>query len=174
MRDILPPPYGATFVPPVPPVPPAPLTPQSSFPVGAALLIGLGLVFLLGTMNVFRAIPGFALIGALLLILGGWIFVRRMTDTGQSLAYDASPDYTLRVLRALQGSVWLLAVGVLTLLHSFRIVSWYYSWPCLIILGGLMMILQRAAYNAAAAAYVAPESPSKAAPATRSTDQEGV
>ena len=165
------PPYNATYVPPVtvPPlngVPPG-MAPRNRFPAGAIWLITLGMVFLLGTLGIFNAVPGSALLGVTLLVLGVWIFLHRMMDSGQTLAYDGSPVYHLRVLRALRGSVWLMALGILSLLDSFRLVRWYASWPWFIILAGVMMLMQRTAYNsaAAAAAYGPPIPPIPTTPA---------
>ena len=162
------PPYTAPYAP-VSAVPPSgmPVPPANRFPVGAVLLIGLGMIFLLGTMGIFSAIPGSALVGMVLLMLGIWIFLRRMTDSGLSLAYDGTPAYHFRVLRACRGAVWLIALGILSLLASFRLVSWEYSWPWLIILAGVMMLLQRAAWNSAAyAAQFTPPAPVSPSPST--------
>jgi len=169
------PPYSApyTAVPPVTPPGVVPAVPPSAnrFPVGAVLLIALGMLFLLGTMGIFNAIPGSALVGLVLLMLGIWIFLRRMTDSGLSLAYDGTPAYHFRVLRALRGAVWLIALGILSLLASFRLVSWEYSWPWLIILAGIMMLLQRAAYTSAVyAAQFTPPAPVSPSPSTSVED----
>jgi len=151
-------PYQQTYVPPVPPMqnmPPMP--PANRFPAGAIWLIALGMIFLLGTLGIFNAVPGSAFVGVTLLVIGIWLFLRRMTETGLPLAPDGTPGYQFRVLRALRGAIWLIAVGILSLLDSFRILYWSNSWPWIIILVGVFMILQRAAYNhAAAAAYVPP------------------
>jgi len=80
-----PPPYQAPFPPPplgfsVPPVPP-PMCCQSRAPVGAIVLIALGLLFLLGQLDVFRD-RFFGLTWPLLLIaLGVWLIVRRIGDS---------------------------------------------------------------------------------------------
>jgi TM2 domain-containing membrane protein YozV len=151
------PPYTATpyqpvsnVVPPfVTPSPAAPLPTPSRFPTGAVVLIALGMLFLLGTMGIFNSLPGFSLVGMTLLALGVWIFLRRMTETGQSLADDGSPNYKLRLLSAIKGPIWFIVIGILIMLHAFRLISWDYTWPFLIILAGVLMILQRAVYNSA-------------------------
>jgi hypothetical protein len=80
-----PPPYQAPFPPPpagfpVPPVPP-PLCCPSRAPVGAIVLIALGVLFLLGQLDVFRD-RFFGLTWPLLLIaLGVWLIVRRIEDS---------------------------------------------------------------------------------------------
>jgi TM2 domain-containing membrane protein YozV len=164
------PPYVPPYTPPVPPVPPytpppysAPFTPvppaavaANRFPAGAVWLIGLGMFFLLSTMGVFHAVPRTALLGVVLLALGAWAFLRRMTCTGQPLAYDGTAAYNLRVLRALRGSVWLIVFGILALLDSFHLASWSDSWPWIIIVVGVMMLLERTVAHSAAAAAPTP------------------
>ena len=150
----------STAVPPyVPPyIPPAPTA--TRFPAGAIVLIGLGTFFLLSSLHVFNAIPGEALIGVILIAIGAWIFFRRMTDTGQTIAPDGSQMYQLRVLRALRGSLWLIAPGILWLLDAFQILRFSYTWPALIILAGVMMIISRMIFSSAATAafYAEPTS----------------
>ena len=142
------PPYTSPYIPPAP-------TP-SRFPVGAVVLIGLGTFFLLSTVGVFNDVPGEALIGVILVAIGAWVFFRRMTETGQTLANDGSSGYQFRLFRALKGSIWLATFGLLWLLDAFRILRLSYTWPAFIILVGVMMIVSRTLYaSAAAQAYYA-------------------
>jgi hypothetical protein len=139
--------YTAPYIPvAAPPMPFIPPVAPNRFPTGAIWLIGLGIFFLLSTMGLFNAVSGEALLGAFLFALGGWIFFRRMLETGPTLSDDGAPNYQFRVLRALRGSVWLLVLGLLFLLEAFHILSWNSSWPALLILAGLMMILERTVY----------------------------
>ena len=156
-----PPTYASTFVPPAQTPYDTAIPPQTPgrFPAGAVWLIGLGMIFLLGTLGIFSAVPGSAIVGVTLLVLGVWIFLRRMLETGSSLEPDGTSAYNLRVLRALRKSIWLIAIGIISLLDSFHIVHWDNQWPWLIILAGIMMLLQRAAHNAAAASYMPPATP---------------
>ena len=155
-------PYAADPVPPaswgapvdsygtVPP-PPAPVPPMSagpSFPVGAIVLIGLGVLFLVGNASWFGTLPVHLLLPFLLIGVGVWIFVRRMTSTGVSLVDDGTPAYRLRLVRALQSSIWVVLVGVLFLLDNLHILSWGRSWPLFIIVGGVMAFVQRSVYSA--------------------------
>ena len=73
-----------------------------------------------------------------------------MTDSGLSLADDGTPIYRVRLVRALTGSVWVILVGVIFLLASLNILSWGKSWPLYIIVAGVIAILRRSAYSAAA------------------------
>ena len=176
--------YGQT-VPPVPPIPPygvpyapvppmgvgeVPLAPRPSrFPAGAVWLIGLGTIFLLSTTGVFQILFGWTLVGFVLIGLAVWIFIRRMMDTGSGLGNDGSAGYSQRVVRALWGSIWLGAVGVLLLLNEFDVLTWHRSWPLFIILAGVMALLQRAASNAAYAGVGYGGAPVAAAAAARSS-----
>jgi hypothetical protein len=80
-----PPAYTGPGIPPVPPVPPLPPAHwRHREPVGAVILIVLGLLFLAGQLNWFS----FRLIRfgwpVLLIGLGVWLIVRRMRDTPRS------------------------------------------------------------------------------------------
>jgi Domain of unknown function (DUF5668)/B-box zinc finger len=182
-----------SFVPPVPPVPPYgtpvyPLdpnlpVPRNRFPAGAIWLIGLGCLFFIGSTNMFHGFPFHKIIPFLLIGVGVWVFVHKMTDTGGSLADDGTPAYRNRVFYALRGSIWVLLVGVLFLLDSFDILSWDHSWPLFIIVAGLMAIFRKMSYTPVAPVYPYPypAQPVTPPPAATSTsivpssqhDQEG-
>jgi hypothetical protein len=148
--------YGAP-IPPVPPMPSTPLDeniayPGNRFPAGAIWLIGLGALFLIGNSGLFHDFTFHIYFVPILLIgLAVWIFVRKMTAFGSGLSNDGTAAYQLRLFRALRGAVWLALVGVLFLLDDFRILTWEHSWPLFIILAGVMVFFQRAAYSQAAA-----------------------
>lgn len=73
-----PPGYADPPVPPVPPVPP--LSWRRKEPIGAIVLIGLGLVFLLGQLDIFNG-RLFEFTWPLVLIgIGVWLVIRRMGD----------------------------------------------------------------------------------------------
>ena len=81
-----PPPYQAPFTPPAagyldPAAPPPPICWRRREPVGAIVLIALGLLFLLGQLDLFRD-RFFGLTWPLLLIaLGVWLIIRRIEDS---------------------------------------------------------------------------------------------
>ena len=80
-----PPPYQAPFPPPAgfpdPAAPPPPICYRRREPVGAIVLIALGVLFLLGQLDIFRD-RFFGLTWPLLLIaLGVWLIVRRIADS---------------------------------------------------------------------------------------------
>ena len=184
-------PWENYATPPVPPIPPYgtpaypvdPNLPRNRFPSGALWLIGLGCIFLVGNAGLFHHFPIHRIVPFFLIGLGVWLFVHKMTGTGNGLSDDGTPAYQYRLFSALRGSIWVILVGVLFLLDSFDILSWSHSWPLFIIVAGLMAVFQRTSYNSTAAvAYpygVPPVAPPP--PATPSTsivpsnqhDQEG-
>ncbi len=159
-------------------------------PTGAILLIGLGVLFLIGNSGFFHSFPVHRLIPFLLIGVGVWLFVRKMTETGGSWIDDGTPSYRLRLFRAARGPVWIVLVGVLFLLDSFNILSWGRSWPLFIIVGGLMTFFERTAYSASTPLpypYVPPSAPPAPGPSapvsativptnsqTGSDDREGI
>jgi TM2 domain-containing membrane protein YozV len=196
------PPYGYTYVPPVsnwgapqdagvpPTMPVAPLPGsdqpfQQRFPSGAIWLIGLGLLFLIGNTPVFHFMHG-RFLGPLLVIgVGVWIFVRKMTATGQGLENDGTTLYHWRLTQAIGSAIWVLLTGVIWLLDEARILTWSRSWPIYLIAAGVIMFVKRTAYSGypaypppvAPAPPVAPvasrEMIQTTPPPTGSNDQEG-
>ncbi len=151
-------PYGVPYapMPPLTGVDPAYVPKANRFPAGAVWLIGLGTIFLLSTTGIFHTVFGWTLVGFVLIGLAVWVFVKKMMDTGSSLANDGTAGYPIRIVRSLCFSVWIFTVGVLLLANEYDVVPWRKSWPLFIILAGVMALLQRAAYNSAAhAAYEA-------------------
>jgi hypothetical protein len=188
--------WGQTYTaPPVPPVPPygmpfpatEPLPPASHnrFPAGALLLIGLGILFFIGSSGAFHRFPTQRLIPFFILAIGVWIFVGKMTSSGLGMTDDGSPAYRLRLFRALRGSIWVILVGVLFFLDTFDILSWAHSWPLFIIVAGLMMVFRGSAYASAppipypyptagpAAPYAASEPVAPAIVSATPHDEEG-
>ncbi|MGO4516348.1 B-box zinc finger protein [Terriglobus sp. 2YAB30_2] len=188
------PPAANYSVPPVPPVPPATPAydpnwqpaPVNRFPTGAIWLIGLGVIFLIGSSGILGGMSMNYLWPFLIIGFGIWIFLRKMTESGLTLGDDGSLGYRLRVLRAFRGSVWIILVGVLFFLNQVHVLTWGHSWPIFLIVVGLLAIAERAAYSDAAAAqyYTQPAAPGTTAAAptgpptvpssgTESVDHEG-
>ncbi|WP_158790497.1 B-box zinc finger protein [Granulicella sp. L60] len=173
-------PFGAAAYPYNPNLPDPNLPiPRNRFPAGALWLIGLGCIFLIGNAGLFHGFPVHRIVPFLLIGLGVWLFVHKMTETGYGLADDGTPVYQYRLFRAARGSIWVILVGVLFLLDSFDILSWGRSWPLFIIVAGLMAVFQRASFHPPAVPYpyTAPP-PAPAAPVApvvppTSHDQEG-
>jgi B-box zinc finger len=159
------PPYGAPVYPVYPLDPALTPAPRNRFPSGAIWLIGLGCLFLIGNAGLFHGFRIHRLVPLFLIGFGVWLFVRKMTDTGSSLADDGTPAYRYRLFCALRGSVWIILVGVLFGLDTLNILSWGHSWPILIIAAGLMVILRKLSYPAVAYPYPNPyAAPPAAAP----------
>ncbi len=55
-------------------------------------------------------------------------------------------------IRRLRGAVILILIGVLALLNQWNILYWHNSWPLILIVIGLMMVAERAAWTAEARA----------------------
>ncbi|MEO6806566.1 MAG: DUF5668 domain-containing protein [Edaphobacter sp.] len=155
-------PYGT----PAYPLDPNQPLPRSRFPSGALWLIGLGCLFLIGNSSLFYGFPVNRVVPFFLIGLGVWLFVRKMADTGASLADDGTPAYRYRLFCALRGSVWVILVGVLFLLDTFDILSWGHSWPIFIIVAGLMTIFRRVSYPVGPYPYPPNPYPSPYAPPT--------
>jgi hypothetical protein len=51
-------------------------------------------------------------------------------------------------LRRMRGAMWLILIGVLALLNEWRILSWDKSWPLFLIVPGVLMLAERAAWTA--------------------------
>jgi TM2 domain-containing membrane protein YozV len=72
-------------VPPIPPVPPVPPVPPTGWrrrePIGAIVLIGLGVLFLLGQLDIFSGRLIHFTWPLLLIGLGVWLIVRRIEDS---------------------------------------------------------------------------------------------
>jgi hypothetical protein len=52
------------------------------------------------------------------------------------------------MLRRLRGAVYLILIGVLALLNQYRILTWDQSWPFFLIVPGVLMLAERAAWSA--------------------------
>jgi hypothetical protein len=163
---------GYSAVPPVPPVPPMPAYPDPSlpyyrrFPSGAIWLIVLGVIFLVGNTGVFHVFRTH-LFGPFLLIgIGAWLFVHRMTSTGRGIENDGSPDYRWRLASAVNSSVWVALVGMIWLLNSLHILSWSHSWPIYLIAVGLLSVFKRTMYGGYPSYSPPPAQPPAAPPVT--------
>lgn len=51
-------------------------------------------------------------------------------------------------VRRMRGATFLILVGVLALLNQWHILSWSRSWPLFLIVAGLLLLAERAAWTA--------------------------
>ncbi len=132
-------------------------------PVGAVILIILGLLFLLHTAgimenNLDRFWP------LILIFFGGWMFARQWGVIGvhpadctcdrcrmrKAVGYRACPCDRCR-MRRIMGPAMMLTIGILFLLQSLYIVAFDRTWPAILLVVGIVKLLQS---NASAAGHV--------------------
>ena len=123
----------------------------SNVPVGALILIGLGVIFLLGNLGIFefgsmhRYLIPLALIG-----LGAFLLLRRLGTgcTGCECAHCRTGGAI--------GPVMLLTFGVLLLLSAAHAIAFSRTWPILLLLYGGMRLLYS---NASTEGHIEPSAP---------------
>jgi hypothetical protein len=110
-------------------------------PVGAVVLIGLGVLFLLHTMGIMEY--GFERFWPLILIfLGGWMFYRNYERS--RLICNCGRCST----RWLMGPAMVLTTGVLFLFHTSNLADLDRTWPAWILVVGIVKLLQSSASSA--------------------------
>jgi Domain of unknown function (DUF5668)/B-box zinc finger len=114
---------------------------SGKIPVGAVVLIGLGVLFLLHTMGIME--NGFERFWPLILIfLGGWMFYRRWERTSQTCTCGRCST------RYLMGPAMVLTTGILFLLQSIDIAQIDRTWPAWILVVGVVKLVQSSASSA--------------------------
>lgn len=114
---------------------------SSRFPAGAAWLIGLGVLFLLANLAPGWRIEGRWLVPALLAALALWTAGRRILAAWNR--QKSGLPATGSLAEGLIGPVLLLTVAILLALHTAGVVSLQHSWPTLLILWGVLLLLGR-------------------------------
>ncbi|MBV8051978.1 MAG: hypothetical protein JOZ80_12355 [Acidobacteriaceae bacterium] len=105
-------------------------------PVGAVVLIGLGVIFLLKTMGVFEfSVQIFW--PCLLILLGLWLFARRWGIVASNRVYTHSER-----MRGLVGPVVLVTIGGLSLIDNIGGPGWHRTWPILLLAIGITKLLE--------------------------------
>lgn len=158
-------PYSSPVVPPVPPTPPPPVnaayaptytgtTPGQPpvtptlivgtrrFPIGAAWLIGLGLLFLMGNLLPELRLTGQWFAPVLLAALAFFTAFRRW-EVFQSGRRTGTCCANLP--GAMTGPAVLLTISVLLSLQAAHVLPMRRSWPMLLVVWGTMLLLQRSA-----------------------------
>lgn len=109
----------------------------SKIPVGAVVLIGLGVIFLLRSMDVFAfSLETFWPI--LLILLGVWMFAKRWGLIPSNRVYSHAER-----MRGLVGPVVLVTIGVLSLIEDVGGPRWHRTWPVLLLAIGVTKLLER-------------------------------
>jgi hypothetical protein len=121
-------------------------------PAGAAILIGLGVLFLLHTAGVFEIGMGL-FVSLILIFLGVWLFARQWglvsPIAGRCLCERCRT-------RRLMGPAILTTIGVLMLLDTTSRVSFDKTWPAILLVIGVVKLLQS---NASWEGHVGPLPP---------------
>ncbi len=135
-------------------------------PIGAVILIGLGVLFLLHTMGVMEY--GFERFWPLIVIfLGGWMFYRHWESSHRRCGCARCTT------RWLMGPAMVLTTGILFLLHSMDIADLNRTWPAWILVVGIVKLLQSSASSAGHVGPLPPAPPAAAPPTPPPTSTPG-
>ncbi len=118
----------------------------AKIPTGAAVLIGLGVLFLLHTAGLFEVGMGL-LISLLLIALGVWLFAKHWGLLGQVIGCGCEQCRT----RKLMGPAVLVTLGVLFLLDNVSRIGFNRTWPAILLVIGVVKLWQS---NASAAGHI--------------------
>ena len=130
---------------------------SGKIPIGAVILIGLGVLFLLHTMGIMEY--GFERFWPLILIfLGGWMFYRNWERSHRICGCGRCGT------RWLMGPAMVLTTGILFLFHTMDIANLDRTWPAWILVVGIVKLLQSSASSAGHVGPLPPAPPSAAPP----------
>jgi hypothetical protein len=121
-------------------------------PAGAAVLIGLGVLFLLHTAGLFEIGAGL-FISLILIFLGVWLFAKQWGLIGSSSTMCRCEQCRTRKV---MGPAILVTVGVLLLLDSASHVGFHRTWPAILLVIGVVKLMQS---NASSAGHIGPLPP---------------
>jgi hypothetical protein len=120
-------------------------------PAGAAVLIGLGVIFLLHTAGLFEF--GLDRFWPLILIfLGVWLFAKQWGLIGGTVGCQCEHCRTRKVM----GPAMLITLGVLFLLDSVSRVGFGRTWPAILLVIGVVKLMQS---NASSSGHIGPLPP---------------
>jgi hypothetical protein len=160
-----------------------------NIPAVAIILIALGVLFLLHTMNIWEF--GMDRLWPLILIaLGGWMFAKQWGMIGRHPAGCTCERCRLRKIlglscqcdrcrmRRIMGPAMLVTVGTLFLLQSLNVAEFDRTWPAILLVIGVVKLLQSNASTgghidriAPPPAAAVPPSPPPPEPATPSSGE---
>jgi len=116
----------------------------SRIPVGALVLIGLGVLFMLQNLGL-RWFSFDRFWPLILIAIGAWLFVRRWGLVGgEGTQFDCERCRA----RALMGPAVLVTLGTLFLLQEQYVVGFHRTWPILLVVIGLVKVYQSSASSA--------------------------
>ncbi len=119
---------------------------SKNIPAVAIILIGLGVLFFLHTMNIFEF--GLDRFWPLILIFfGGWMLLRQFGILGACRGCQCDRCR----LRRITGPAILMTVGILFLLQTLDVVDFDRTWPAILLVIGIVKLLQS---NASSAGHV--------------------
>jgi hypothetical protein len=122
-------------------------------PVGAVVLIGLGVLFLLHTMGIMEY--GFERFWPLIIVfLGGWMFYRHYERSRRICTCGRCST------RWLMGPAMVLTTGILFLMQSTGVAELDRTWPAWILVVGVVKLVQS---SASSVGHVGPLPPGPAA-----------
>jgi len=122
-------------------------------PAGAAVLIGLGVLFLLHTAGLFEIGMGL-FVSLILIFLGVWLFAKQWGLISSSIARCQCERCRTR---RLMGPSILVTLGVLFLLDTTSRVGFHRTWPAILLVIGVVKLVQS---NASSEGHVGPLFPS--------------
>jgi hypothetical protein len=123
---------------------------STKVPLGAAVLIGLGVLFLINTAFDFSLHRYWPLI---LIGLGVWLFAKHWGLLG---TYRPACVCERCRTRKLMGPAILVAAGMILLLNETSSVSWERTWPAILLVIGVVKLMQS---NASAEGHFGPLPP---------------
>ena len=124
----------------------------SRVPVGAVILIGLGVLFLLHTMGLWEF--GFERFWPLIIVfLGAWMFYRHWQRSNETCICGRCRTCWL------MGPSIVLTTGILFLLQSTNVVDIDRTWPAWILVVGIVKLLQSTASSQGHIGPLPPGSP---------------
>ncbi|MGO9087302.1 MAG: LiaI-LiaF-like domain-containing protein [Candidatus Sulfotelmatobacter sp.] len=138
----------------------------TKIPVGAAVLIGLGVIFLLHTAGLFEF--GLDRFWPLVLIfLGVWLFAKHWGLIGGTVGCRCERCRT----RKLMGPAILVTLGVLFLLDNVSPVGFHRTWPAILLVIGVVKLVQSNASSDGHTGTLPPVPPSAPPPQDPSAPQ---
>ena len=124
----------------------------SKIPMGAIVLILVGLLFLLHTMGLSEfGLDRFWPV--ILIVVGVWMFARNWGLAG--LCRSGCQCANCRA-RRLMGPAMIVTIGVLFLLENLRVANFGHTWPVILLVVGAVKLLQGSASTEGHVATLAP------------------